>query len=77
MSAELSNQIVIEEPAVVEAAAPALFENFFPTTREKIDEKAVVYEAPPTHTKMITLHKRKKLYKEKSKANTIKELPYE
>lgn len=78
MSAELSNQIVIEEPVVVvEAAAPALFENFFPTTREKIDEKAAVYEAPPTHTKMITLHKRKKMYKDKVKANTIKELPYE
>ena len=82
MSDELYQQIEVEESiATCEQPLEAtfVFENFFPTTNEKIDAIPKVYETPIIENKTIVLKKRK--YKEKKnkdvKDNKVAVLPYE
>lgn len=82
MSDELYQQIEVEESIATckQPLEPTFaFENFFPTTTQKIDAVPKVYETPIIENKTIILKKRK--YKDKKnkdvKDNRVAVLPYE
>uniref|UniRef100_A0A6C0CS94 Uncharacterized protein n=1 Tax=viral metagenome TaxID=1070528 RepID=A0A6C0CS94_9ZZZZ len=79
MSDKLYLEIEVEKPIAIckePLGQTFAFENFFPTTTQKIEGISKVYESIPMESKTILLNKRK--FKEKkNKDNKVTYLPYE